>query len=113
MDYDHQTCRIIYMEEPKKYILDRFQEHLRLDFETFCNRHRIDKTNNQFITFLIDQNLISFSHLQRYTVRQEFEYIAADRECRKTQIVDTIANRFRISERTIWSILKDKKPIVR
>lgn len=103
------------MVEPRKYILDRFQEHLHSSFELFCDRHGIEKTPNQFITFLIDQDLISIAHLQRFTVRKEFEKICAEQDNPKTLVVDTLANRFRISERTVWSILQytksDKKQV--
>lgn len=94
------------MEEPRKYILDRFQEHLHSGFEVFCTRHGIEKTHDQFITFLIDQDLITSSHLQRFTVLKEFEKICAEQAGPKTLVVDTLANRFRISERTVWSILR-------
>ena len=97
------------MEEPRKYILDRFQEHLHTGFEVFCTRHGIEKTHDQFITFLIDQDLITASHLQRFTVLKEFEKIRSENDGTKTLVVDTLANRFRISERTVWSILKYAK----
>ena len=97
------------MEEPRKYILDRFQDHLQISFAAFCHRHGIEKTDQQFITFLIDQDLISSAHLQRYTVLREFEKICTEQHFPKTQAVDTLANRFHISERTIWNILKNNK----
>ena len=98
------------MEEARKYILDRFAEHLRSSFENFCTRHDIEQTHSLFVTFLIDQDLITLSHLQRYTVLREFEKISAEQHFPKTQVVDTLANRFRISKRTVWSILKCIKP---
>lgn len=98
------------MQEPRKYILDRFQQHLCRSFDTFCNQHNIEKTDSQLVTFLIDQDLISPSHLQRYTVLREFEHISAEQQCPKTQAVDALANRFRISERTVWTILKNNAP---
>ena len=97
------------MEEPRKYILDKFQEYLHLNFQKYCDRHGIEKTDGQFVTFLIDHDLISAPHLQRYTVLQEFEKICAEQPCPKTVVVDTLADRFGISERTVWSILKHGK----
>jgi len=93
--------------EPRKYILDRFQEHLRIGYEAYCARHGLQNTSEQFITFLIDQDLISPAHLQRYTVIQEFEKLKSEHQCLKTQAVDTLANRFQLSERTIWSMLRN------
>ena len=97
------------MEEPRKYIMDRFQEHLHKGFDTFCTRHGIEKTDDLFITFLIDQDLISAAHLQRFTVLKEFEKIREEQDGPKTLAVDMLANRFRISERTVWSILRYAK----
>jgi len=59
---------ILAMQEPRKYILDKFQQHLRDSFEVFCKRHGIEKTDDDLIAFLIDQNLISTPQLQRSTV---------------------------------------------
>ncbi len=91
---------------PGKYILDKFQEHLQTSFENFCTRHEIEKTPGQLVTFLIDQQLIAPSQLQRYTVIREFEKIQAEYKYPKTQVVGTLASRFFISERTVWSALK-------
>jgi len=97
------------MHEPRKYILDKFQQHLRQSFDVFCKRHDIKKTDDHFITFLIDQNLISTPQLQRFTVCKEFEKMSTEKEYAKSVIVDTLANRFSISERTVWSILRHTK----
>lgn len=95
-------------ESPRKYILDKFQEHLQTNFESFCELHKIEKNLGQIVTFLIDQDLIASTHLQRYTVLREFEKISAEYNYPKTQLVGTLANRFAISERTVWSALKYK-----
>ncbi len=95
--------------EPRKYILDKFQEHLRVAYEAYCTRHGLQNTNEQFITYLIDQDLISPTQLQRYTVIQEFEKLKSEHQCPKTQAVDTLANRFRLSARTVWGVLRYAK----
>lgn len=100
---------IVPMQEARKYILDKFQEHLRHSFEVFCNRHGIPNKEEHFITFLIDQNLIPVSQLQRFTVCKEFEEMRVEKGYAKSIIVNTLANRFSISERTVWAILKHTK----
>lgn len=95
---------------PKKYILDKFQEHLQTNFESFCERHDIEKTPSQCVNFMIDQGLIAPAHLQRYAVAREFEKICAEYNYPKTQVVGTLANRFSLSERTVWSVLRHNKP---
>ena len=97
------------MQEPRKYILDKFQQHLSRSFEVFCKRHGIEKTDDHFITFLIDQNLITTPQLRRFTVCKEFEKMCLEKEYPKSIMVDTLANRFSISERTVWTILKHVK----
>ena len=91
----------------KKRILDRFQQHLQQEYEAYCQRHGLQKTDNQdLLTFLIDRNLIPATHIQRYTVLQEFPSVFQEQECHKTHAVHTLAHRFSLSERTVWSILK-------
>jgi hypothetical protein len=103
------TSTLSYIMEPRKYILDRFQEHLRIGYETYCTRHGLQNTHEQLITFLIDQDLISHAQLQRYTVIQEFEKLKSEQQCPKTMAVDTLANRFRLSARTVWGALRHTK----
>lgn len=98
------------MQESRKYILDKFEQYLQQGFEHYCNRHGIEQSPGQFITFLIDLDLISLTHLQRFTVLREFEKINKEEHYPKTLAVDTLANRFHISERTVWSILRYAKP---
>lgn len=98
------------MEGHRKHIIDRFQELLYQHYEAYCERHGIDKADdNRLVTFLIDQDLITATHIQRYTVLKEFEKIYPGQPHQKTQIVNTLADRFSISERTVWSILKHTK----
>lgn len=99
------------MEGYRKYMIDRFQEHLQRNFKEHCERHGIVPNENQLLTFLIDQNLISTTNIQKYTVVQEFEKIYPARSHQKTQAVNALANLFSISERTVWSILKHIKRI--
>ncbi len=103
----HST--ILSMQEARKYILDKFQQHLCSSFEVFCKRHGIKKTDDHFITFLIDQNLISTPQLHRFTICKEFEEMSLEKGYTKSIIVDTLANRFSLSERTVWAILKHTK----
>lgn len=94
------------MEAYRKRIIDRFQDHLNQNFKNYCKRHGIERTDDQLITFLIDQNLISITHIQRYTVLREFEKLYPEQDYHKTQTVNVLADRFSISKRTVWSILK-------
>ena len=94
------------MEAHRKYIMDRFQEHLQESFARYCERHEIEPSDDRLLSFLIDQDLIPPTQIQRYTVRKEFEQLYPEQASHKTQAVNTLAHRFSISERTVWSILK-------
>ena len=88
-------------------MLDRFQEHLQQDYEDYCLRHGLDHENQSgLLAFLIDHELIPPTQIQRYTVRREFRQAYPELDFHKTQTVNMLANRFQISERTVWSILK-------
>jgi hypothetical protein len=94
----------------KKLILDRFQEHVQQNYDSYCERNNLDKINSgRLITFLIDQDLIPQSLIQRYAIIKEFEWMHAKYEFQKTQTVVALADRFSISERTVWSVLKQSK----
>lgn len=98
------------MEGHRKYIMDRFQELLAENFVRYCERHGMDRTDdNRLLSFLIDQDLIPPTQIQRYTILKEFEQISLKEACQKTQAVNTLAHRFSISERTVWSILRFTK----
>lgn len=95
--------------EPRKIIFDKFLQHLEKSFTEYCGRHKQEQTQSNFITYIIDQNLITLPYLQRFTVIREYEQLKEQQQCPKTLLVDTLAHRFSISERTIWGILKNVK----
>lgn len=98
------------MEENRKHILDRFLEYVEQNFSAYCERHGIPKTENQLVSFLIDLDLIPSVLIKRYAVLNEFERILPEQAGHKTLAVNTLADRFNISERTVWNILKQNGP---
>lgn len=90
----------------RKYIMDRFQSHLLDKYKEYCDRHRINESVNGLITFLIDQDLIPEKNIKYFTVLQEFDDIYPNEAFHKTRTVNTLADRFNLSERTVWGILK-------
>ncbi len=97
------------MEGNRKHILDRFQEHLSESYETWCERHGVEKSDGRLVTFLIDHDLIPAAHIQRYAVLREFDKMSGEPYFQKTQTVTSLAHRFNISERTVWNIIKQDK----
>jgi len=100
------------MEILKKYLTEKFQEHLTSDFNSYCEKHKISKNDDLLITYLIDQDLIDPSKVQKYTIQREYDMMSSDNPCpKKTYAVETLSSRFAISERTVWSILKNKTTV--
>ena len=94
------------MEEARKHLLDNFQRHLLHNFETYCDTHQYPKDMEGFVTYLIDQEVIHPLTIKRYTIREEFEDIYPRGQCKKTEAVDKLADRFNISARSVWSIIR-------
>lgn len=91
----------------RKYILDRFQAHLLKKYQSYCDRHNISDEIEHLITFIIDQELISEKNIKHFTVLQEFDDIYPHEDYHKTRTVNALADRFNLSERTVWGILKN------
>lgn len=94
------------MEGNRKLMLDRFQTLLNEGYENWCKIHDLDKSDDRLVTFLIDQELIPGTQIQRYAVRREFDKMRKQASFQKTETVNLLAHRFNISERTVWNILK-------
>lgn len=93
----------------RKYLLDRFQTHLINKYASYRDRHNIADPIGGLVTFMIDQELISEKNIKHYTVLLEFEDIYPHEAFHKTRTVIALADRFNISERTVWGILKSGK----
>lgn len=98
------------MHYGKKNLLDKYQEYLWQDYVAYCKRQQIDEDFQGFITYIIDKGHISDLHIKRFTVLREFDPLRQEQQTRhKTHAVEVLADRFNLSERTIWNILKHKK----
>ena len=97
------------MNGSKEYILSKFDQHLQESFEAHCEEHGLKSDPTQFISYLVDQDIIPQTHIERYALKKELEKISTVEKCTKTMIVSILASRFAVSERTVWSVLKNSK----
>lgn len=97
------------MEDSRKKIYDVFQERLCQNYINYCEFHNAEENLDGLITYLIDQELISNVAIKRYTIKKEFEELYPLNKHHKTQTVHTLASKFNISTRSVWSILKREK----
>jgi hypothetical protein len=97
------------MTQNRKYILDKFEEHLFQKYEAYCKTHDKQPTSEGLLTFLIDHDLIPPIAIKRFAVKGEFDKLAEHKYFNKTQSVHVLSDLFNIPERTIWGILKYSK----
>ena len=99
------------MTQNRKYVLDKFEEHLFLKYSAYCEAHGKQPSSEGLVTYLIDQDLIPPVAIRRFAVKEEFDKLAGNQYFNKTQSVRVISDLFNIPQRTIWGILKYKKNI--
>jgi len=92
----------------QKQILDTFQHDLITSFRAYCKQHQYEVTIGGLITYLIDKQLIAGSAIRRFVIRQEYERELPKHEGRKTETIQMLANRLHLSERTVWSALRQR-----
>ncbi len=97
------------MTENRKKILDTFQKCLYDNYINYCHRHKLMQSNEGLIIFLIDQDLIPPKNIKGYAVINEFKKIKEEQKQKKTKLVELLSDRFNLSERTVWGILKSGK----
>jgi len=95
------------MTDNRKQLLDTFQQCLYDNYKDYCQRHELIQTSEGLIVFLIDQDLIPPKNIKGYAVINEFEKIKEQKEGKKTRLVELLSDRFNLSERSVWGILKD------
>jgi hypothetical protein len=98
--------RIIHSIAHRKSDLDKFQEYLMEEYSQFCSNHNLPDSNANFLTYIIDSNLIQGHALNHFTIRKEYMRLQQDHTYKKTESVRILANRFNLSERTIWNALR-------
>ena len=92
----------------QKQILDIFQRDLILSFRSYCKQHQYEVTIEGLITYLIDRQLIADSAMRRFVIVEEFEREFPKHKGHKTETVQTLAHRLHLSERTVWSALRQR-----
>lgn len=96
------------MTENRKRILDAFENRLFQSYEQYCQRQGENPSADGIVTFLIDHNLIPAVAIKRFTILQEFKELYPLKEKHKSKTIYALSDKFNISERTIWNILKGK-----
>lgn len=94
----------------KKQVLDIFSERVCKNFEQYCREYRQANDLSNFVTYLIDTELIQDSAIKQYTIAETFEELMANYDGHKTQTVEALARRFNLTPRSIWNALRKHRP---
>ncbi len=84
-----------------------FKEHLLEVFNKECENLVAEDQVECFLNYLLEHQVIDSLTVRRYTIIKEFEKEYPKHDGHKTQTVYTIANKFNLSDRTVWTVLKD------
>lgn len=94
------------------HLLYCFVKILKRDYIEFCEVHKMDKYElENLINFIIDQNLISQSNINRHTILHDYKKLMLDNSMKKTHTVVVLASKYGISERSVWAILRKNSSI--
>ena len=92
----------------KKQLLDTFSEHLQKNFSAHCNTQGLEPNLDTFTTYMVDRGLINNTAIQRYAVLAIFDELHNREPMTKSQLVDILADRFHLSPRSIWNVLRGR-----
>lgn len=87
-------------------MMDIFCEKLYSNFQSYCNEQQLPEKLDTFTTYLIDQELIEGRIIKQYAIREFFKEVYPVNDLKKTKAVELLANRFNLSTRSIWNILR-------
>ena len=97
---------------PKK-VLDTFSKELLHQYQEYCSKQGLNPNDatklDEFTTYMVDRGLISRTAIQRYAILAHFDELVQHREMTKTQVVDVLADRFNLTSRSIWNVLRSRQ----
>lgn len=98
------------MSDYRKYLIDQFENFITDEYRQYCFRHETPETIGGIITFIVDRDLIPNINIKKFTILREFGPVYERNDHHKTNTVEILADRYNLSKRTIWSILKHHTP---
>ncbi len=93
-------------EEISKRLLLNFEEHLKSNFESYCQRHSIKSDKDNLIIFLLDKDFLSAATIKRFTILNDYNNRITNKNFNKSKTVEILADLYNLSTRHVWSVLK-------
>ncbi len=94
------------MKEFEQLLVHQFSNKLRQNFQQYCEKHDVSQSHQTFISYLIDKGLLKTSLIRKYTILEEFKELYPSTNFHKTQTIKLLSEKFNLSDRSIWSIIK-------
>lgn len=92
--------------ETRKRLTDDFCQTLLENFQQYCQEQQQREDAADLITYLLDRELIPPVKVRKYTIIRRYEQLKNKTDWKKTEVVAYLADRFNISTRSIWNILR-------
>jgi len=94
-----------------KNLLNQFEIYLDANFKDYCKKHNKDvQETNQLIRYLIEHKVIKDTTIRRYAILKEYDQLILDNvRLKKVELVRRLSKHFNLSERTIYTVLKEYK----
>ena len=94
------------MKTNQMLLLRQFQKRIQQSWERYCELHSVENRQQEFMDWLIDQQLISDTSIRRFTIVNDFNALYPDGKKRKTEVIKSLSVKYNLSERTIWTIIR-------
>ena len=98
---------IIYCQIKNNSMVSDFKKHLLIHFEQNESKETPCPQIEHFLDFLLSHQLIECKNIKRFTILKEFDIQYPLHGYHKTKTVFTLANKYGLSERSVWTVLKD------
>ncbi|MFK7937606.1 MAG: hypothetical protein AB8G22_29080 [Saprospiraceae bacterium] len=90
----------------QKRLTDDFCHKLLESYHKYCEDQQQREEVADLITFLLDRELITPISVRKYTVIRSYEQLRQETNWKKSAVVEHLARRFNLSERSVWNILR-------
>ncbi|MEO1261055.1 MAG: hypothetical protein AAFZ15_19800 [Bacteroidota bacterium] len=94
------------MEANQMFLFRQFEKKIQQSWDQYCKAHSVENRTEEFIAWLIDQQLISDTSIRRYTIISDYNNLYPDGKTKKTEVVRSLSLKYNLSERSIWTIIR-------
>ncbi len=91
----------------RKQVLELFEQGLLEDYRAYCRSFNLVPDLHGFITYVVDQEFIPPATMARFAILREYErQLQEPQKIKKSELIEHLAERFNLSTRTVWNILR-------